>query len=512
MGAAGLFSRLLGIVRDRLLAGHFGASRELDIYYAAFQIPDFLFNVFLIGATTSAVLPVFLEYWERDTKDGIQFVAGLLRLFLYFSVVLSFLVILTAPFLVRYVLVPGFEDAAKEETILLTRIMMLSPVLLGLSNIVASVLQSLNRFFIYSLTSIFYNIGLILGVVIFLPLFGMKGLAFGVVLGALMHLLIQLPLFYGLGFRFSFRVSPPRDGIRKILRISVPRSVTLSFSALTAIAVASILSLFSEGSIAIFRLASNVRYLPIGLVGVSYALASFPKLSLHGVRGERELFRRDLGRAVRSVLFFIVPIAFGFAVFRNEIAYLLFGTGLFGEASVRQTGQFVAYFTGAIIFESLNMTLVRAFYALGNTTVPLWIAGLVSAGIVGVSFILMKFFGFSALVVPFAFSALYALQCGLFFFFLKKVEAKKWGNALVSPLFSSEALKIFVAAFVAAVAGFFAARLMPFFAFDFFGALVRLLAGGGILVLSYGVVLFFLGSDELRAILRGVRRRIRTKQ
>ncbi|MDO8600646.1 MAG: lipid II flippase MurJ, partial [bacterium] len=227
LGAAGLFSRLLGIFRDRLLAGTFGASRELDIYYAAFQIPDFLFNVFLIGATTSAILPVFLEYWERDTKDGIQFISGLLRWFLYCSVVFSFLVVFFAPFLVHRILVPGFEESAKEQTILLTRIMMLSPVLLGLSNIIASVLQSLNRFFIYSLTSIFYNIGLIIGVVVFLPLFGMKGLAYGVVLGALLHLCIQLPAFYRLGFRFSFATSPPHDGIKKILRISVPRTITL---------------------------------------------------------------------------------------------------------------------------------------------------------------------------------------------------------------------------------------------------------------------------------------------
>lgn len=520
MGAAGLFSRLLGIFRDRLLAGAFGASRELDIYYAAFQIPDFLFNVFLIGATTSAVLPVFLEYWERDIKDGVQFVAGLLRLFLYCSVALSFLVIFTAPFLVHYILVPGFEESAKEQTILLTRIMMLSPVLLGLSNIIASVLQSLNRFFIYSLTSIFYNIGLILGVVLFLPIFGMKGLAFGVVLGAFLHLIIQLPAFYRLGFRFSFWVSAPTDAIKKILKISVPRSITLSFSALTVIAVAAILSLFSEGSIAIFRLASNVRYLPIGLVGVSYALASFPKLSLHGIKGEREAFRADLGRTITTVLFFILPIAFGFAVFKNEISHLLFGTGLFGEPSVRATGLFVAYFSGAIIFESLNMTLVRAFYALGNTKIPLIVAGIVSLGIVGVSFILMKFFGFSVLVVPFAFSALYALQTVLFVFFLKRVEEKKWGAVSgrvleVSPpaggetsIISPESLKIFVAALGAAVVGFFAVRFLPFSAFDFFGALSRLLAGGTVLAVCYGMLLFLLRSEELRVIVRGVRRRL----
>jgi putative peptidoglycan lipid II flippase len=507
LGAAGLFSRLLGIFRDRLLAGAFGASRELDIYYAAFQIPDFLFNVFLIGATTSAVLPVFLEYWERGTKDGVEFIAGLLRLFLYCSVALSFLVALFAPFLVHYILVPGFEDSAKEQTILLTRIMMLSPVLLGLSNIVASVLQSLNRFFIYSLTSIFYNVGLILGVVVFLPLFGMKGLAYGVVLGAFLHFVIQLPAFYRLGFRFSFRMSAPHDGIKKILKISVPRSVTLSFSALTAIATASILSLFSEGSIAIFRLASNVRYLPIGLVGVSYALASFPKLSLHGIRGERELFRADLSRTIQSVLFFIVPIALGFAVFRNEIAYLLFGTGLFGESSVRQTGIFVAYFSGAIIFESLNMTLVRAFYALGNTKIPLIVAGAVSFGIVGISFVLMKFFGFSALVVPFAFSVLYALQCGWFVVFLKKVEEKKWGGAVSSSLFSAESLKIGIAAFASAGVGFFMARFLPLSAFDFLGSLFRLLAGSGAIAVSYVALLFLFRSEELREILRGLRRR-----
>ncbi|MDO8600514.1 MAG: lipid II flippase MurJ, partial [bacterium] len=328
------------------------------------------------------------------------------------------------------------------------------------------------------------------------------------VLGALLHLCIQLPAFYRLGFRFSFATSPPHDGIKKILRISVPRTITLSLGNLTTIAIASLLSLFAAGSIGVFRLASNVRYLPIGLVGVSYAIVSFTKLSLHGVRGDRERFFSDLTQTLQSILFFILPVVLVSLVFRNEIAYLLFGTGLFGEESVRTTALFVAYFSGAIVFESMNMTLIRAFYALGNTTIPLMIVGVVSAGIVGTSFVLMRFFGFSALVVPLAFSALYGVQTILFIFFLRNVERTKWGGVVSLPLFSRESLKIIFAALGSGVCGFFVARMLPFPTFSFLGSFFRLLAGGGVMVISYGALLFFLQSEELRMIIRGLRRRL----
>ena len=194
IGAAGLLSRLLGVLRDRMLAGIFGASRELDIYYAAFQIPDFMFTLFLLGASAVAILPVFTQVKEADAGKAKKLIEELAGLFLFGALAAVFLAFILAPFVVPW-FAPGFSAKERTLTIVLTRLMMLSPLLLGLSSIVSSVLQSYRRFLVFALSSIFYNFGIIAGILFFLPIFGLPGLALGVVLGASLHFLVQLPVF-----------------------------------------------------------------------------------------------------------------------------------------------------------------------------------------------------------------------------------------------------------------------------------------------------------------------------
>ncbi|MEK7076622.1 MAG: lipid II flippase MurJ [Patescibacteria group bacterium] len=164
IGAAGLLSRVLGVLRDRLLASEFGASRELDIYYAAFQIPDFLYTVFLLGAASAAIIPVLLELKARDEESARQFMARLIIVFSIGSIAVSVAAFFLMPFLVG-VIAPGFSAGDQDLLITLSRIMLVSPVLLGISNILSAAIQSARIFLIYAITGIVYNLGIIIGII-----------------------------------------------------------------------------------------------------------------------------------------------------------------------------------------------------------------------------------------------------------------------------------------------------------------------------------------------------------
>lgn len=370
VGAAGLLSRALGLLRDRLLAADFGASRTLDIYYASFQIPDFLFTVFLIGAGSAAILPMFLEYWGKDRKSAESFVGSLLSMFALGAAILSIgAAIFAEP--ISYLTAPGFDAESRKLLVQMTRVMMLSPVFLGISSILSVVVQAERRFFIFVLTSIFYNIGIILGILFFVPRWGVPGLAFGVVLGALLHLLIQIPALSAVGFRP--RLASPRSipGISRVFSLSVPRVLALSLDQIVSIILISLGSLLAAGNIAVFQFSNNLRYLPIGIIGVSYAIAAFPKLSEAALKKSKGQFFEDLRASAVTVLFWVVPLVFFMVLLRAHIVRLALGAGQFTWEDTRLTAAALAVFSVSIICESLTPLLLRSFYALGNTRFPM---------------------------------------------------------------------------------------------------------------------------------------------
>src|SRR3989344_5791787 len=305
LGAAGLFSRVLGILGDRMLAERCGAGRELDIYYAAFQIPDFMVAVFILGAGSAAILPIFQDYLSRDKEEARNLISALTRFFVAGSVVSAGFAFLFAPWFVE-LMVPGFSVEERVTVTLLTRIMLLSPVFFGLSGIFSSVVQSFHRFLAYAIAPLLYNLGIIIGIAFLVPVWGVKALAFGVVLGSLMHLGIMLVTVRELGFapRFLFR---PRvgGGVARVIKTSFPRVISLSLAQLTGMILIALGSTLAAGSVSIFQLAQNLYFLPIGIFGVSYSVAVFPRLSRAYLLQDGRAFYRDFFSAVRSVLFWM---------------------------------------------------------------------------------------------------------------------------------------------------------------------------------------------------------------
>jgi putative peptidoglycan lipid II flippase len=268
LGIFAIASQILALVRDRVFAYTFGAGRVLDIYYASFRIPDLIFVSVASLVSISILVPFFMEKFKSGEENGKKFVDAAFSIFFVCIISVSVIAYILIPFLVPLVF-PGIENQlAKESLITLSRIMLLSPILLGISNFLASITQIYNRFFIYAVSPLLYNLGIIVGVVFLYPIFGTNGLALGVVLGALLHCLVQVP--FVIEKRLFPRVRLPLQfaEVKKLALLSLPRMLALSANQIATFFLVSFASLMSVGSIAIFNFSWNLQSVPlVGLVG-----------------------------------------------------------------------------------------------------------------------------------------------------------------------------------------------------------------------------------------------------
>jgi len=369
LAAASFLSALLGFLRDRLLASRFGAGDELDIYYASFRIPDFISMVLILGAISAAIVPIFSSYLSRSKKEAFEFLANLFNLFLVFLIVVILILIIFTPQLISLI-VPGFSGQKKELTVFLTRIMFFSPIFLGLGNIISAVLQVFQRFLITSLAPIFYNLGIIFGILFFVPKMGVVGLAWGVALGAFFHFLLQLPILFKIGFRPLKILNFSHPGFLEVMKLTIPRSIGLAASQINLIVITAIASTFFSGSIAVFNLADSLSRPLLTLIGVSLSTAAFPALSLNFANNNKEKFNLTFSQIFFKTLYLILPLSFLLFLFRNLIVEIILKVGKFGSVDAQLTAACLAAFSLGIFAQALILLLAKAFFALRDTKTP----------------------------------------------------------------------------------------------------------------------------------------------
>ncbi len=375
VAGSSLVSRLLGVFRDRILAGEFGAGDTLDIYYAAFRIPDLVFNLLVLGALSAGFIPLFtgLVKDEKDTgnnKQAWSFANNLLNIMIIGLLILILILEIVAPVLTKLI-TPGFSDKKLELTVALTRIMFFSPLLLGISSVFSGILQSFKRFFVYSLSPIFYNIGIIIGALFFVPFWGIYGLAWGVVLGAFMHLVVQLPLVFRMGYRYGLQFKLKDEMIKRIGRLMVPRTLSLAITQVNLVVITIIASTLESGSLTIFNFANNLQSFPVGIFGISFAVAAFPALS-NAARNPKKIVEHFSG-TLRQILFFIVPFSVIIVALRAQIVRAVLGTGAFTWEDTILTMDTLGYFMIGLFAQATIPLLVRMFYARQNSKTPFYI-------------------------------------------------------------------------------------------------------------------------------------------
>lgn len=369
LGAFALFSKVLALLRDRLLAHNFGASEALDIYYAAFRIPDFIYISIGSLVASAVLIPFIVPKLGRD-GEARDFFNGIFTLFSFATLAVSILVFIFMPGLAD-ITTPGLSDAARSELVLLSRIMLLSPFFLGLSGLFASVTQSLRRFFVYALGPVFYNIGIIIGVLFLYPYLGLPGLAYGVVLGSLLHAVVQLPVLFREGFSPRFSLAINLTEVKNVLLLSLPRTATLSASHLVILIFVGVASFMEEGSISIFNFAFNLQSVPLSIIGISYSVAAFPTLSRLFLNGDKSAFADQVLSSLRHIIFWSFPVVALFIVLRAQIVRVILGTGEFGWPETKLTAAALALFSVSVVAQSIILLLVRGYYAAGKTVIPL---------------------------------------------------------------------------------------------------------------------------------------------
>jgi len=254
--------------------------------------------------------------------------------------------------------------------------MFLSPIFLGISSVFGGILQSFKRFFVYSMSPIFYNIGIIIGALYFVPLWGIYGLAWGVVLGAIAHMIVQLPALVQLGFKYSFKFELKNPRVIKIWLMMVPRTMSLAISQLNLLVITVIASTLASGSLAVFNFANNLQSFPVGIFGISFAIAAFPALS--AVAFDKKNLVKDLSLTVRQILFFIIPSTVILLALRAQIIRVILGTGKFDWQDTLLTIDTLGFFAISLFAQALIPLLIRVFYARHDSKTP-FIIGLVAA-------------------------------------------------------------------------------------------------------------------------------------
>lgn len=487
-----LINGILALLRNGLLAGKFGAGRELDIYYSAFRIPDLIYVILISGALSAGFIPLFAEKFSKSKEEAWGFSNNILTTLTFILAIGALIIAIFAPLVVRLI-VPGFDDASQQAVAKLVRIMMIQPVLLGFSNILAGILQNFKRFFITSLAPVFYNIGIIFGIVVLVPTMGLKGLAWGVVLGALFHLLIQIPSLKNLGFPFKFSLNFKSDNLKKIFVLMAPRTLGLISIQINFLIVTIIASTLSKGSLSIFNFANDLQSLPQNVFAISFAISAFPVLSQ--LFDKKEEFIKTYRDTIKNILFFMVPIAIFYFIFRSQIIKLTLGYGKFNFQNDALIIDVLGIFAIGMIGQSLLPLLIRIFFSMKDSIRP-FLAGLLGNALnVVLSLILSKEFGVRGLALAFAisgYSNLFLLR-----FFLKKKMIKIQTENIFSSFF-----RIILASCISGLVAVFCLDIFKgvFEISKVSGLLFQTITSAIIGVIVYLLILYFIKAPELEYI------------
>jgi len=526
LGLFTFISQLLGLLRDRLLAGVFGAGKELDIYYAAFRFPDLIFVTVASLVAMSVLIPYLADAKTKGKEFFDTLVSDLFLCFSFAIVIVCGIVFFLLPTLISHAF-SGFSPNEIAKVVLLSRIILFSPIFLGFSNLLGSVAQVYGRFVSYAIAPALYNLGIILGTILLVPYFGVFGVAVGVAVGALLHVTTQATSLSGivslkelLGFREKLGVAFKR--INKIVWISIPRTIALSSSNLALLGLMSIGSFLGAGAISAFTFGNNLQAVTVSIIGVSFAMAAFPVLSNLFRAGELVKMRQELINTARKIVFFTVPAACFLIVFRAHLVRIILGSGHFNWEDTRLVAASLAIFSISLAFQSLYHLFIRTLYAMGDNKKSFYssISGAIS--MVVVAFVWYKWSlvnplpseilnsllkvsdvpGTQMLALPIGFAFGAIVECLLLWVIVeRKISFTK---NIIKPVFQSVGAGIIGAASSYEVLQYTG----KFFVLDkFVGLAMHAFIGGVVGLLVTCATLVLLGNEEVRVLLQSFTRR-----
>lgn len=442
-------SAVLGFVRDRLLATYFGASADLGIFFLADRIPSTLFNIIVIGALSSAFIPVFTAYQKKAADQAWDVASSSINIILLiFSLLIVFIFIFSNP--ISNIISAGKLNSAQLNLMVdLVRIMLIAQLFLVLSTFMTGILQTYQRFVLPALAPIVYNLGIIFFLILFAQKIGVYAPALGMTFGGFLHFLIQIPLAFKLGFRFRYVFDFRHPGVREIGKLMWPRTVGQIAPEISRLIDAAIATFISVSSNVILNFAQHLQQLPVSLFGMAISQAAFPTLSAKAAESDRVAYKQTFIASAHQILFFVVPTSVLLIVLRIPAVRLIFGAKKFDWEATKLTGYTVALFGISLFAQSLIHLLARGFYALHDTERPVKI-GIFSVFVnvlLSILFVGVLHFRVWGLALSFSLAAL--VQMFLLFYFLDRKVGGFDKALLLLPT-----IKIFTAAGVSGVAAY----------------------------------------------------------
>lgn len=505
VGVLSFVSRMIGLVRDRILAGEFGAGDTLDVYYAAFKLPDLIFSLIVIGALSASFIPLFVKYFHKPMgKDRAwELTNNTLHIVAIGMLAVSVVVFLAAGPLAT-VIAPGFSVPKQQDVAEFTRIMLLAQIILSVSVVYGSALQGMKRFLLYSLAPVMYNIGIIVGAVWFTKIdaLGTTGLAWGVVFGAFLHFLVQLYGVLQAGYKYRWVFDPKDKDVRAILMLAGPRMLGIGVNQLNVLILTIIATTLAVGSVTVFQFAYNIQFFAVGIIGVSYAIAVFPTFSEELAAGNTARFQKTFSSTVRQVLFFMIPAMVLFLIVRAQIVRVVVGAGEFDWTATILTADTLAFFTLSFVAQALVFILARAFFALHDTVTPLT-AG-IAATVLGVVSALWLSDDFGVIGLAMAYSISSIMNAALLWVPLRQKIGSLDEERIIRSLFVISSAGI-VCAFVMQLLKPVSVQLFPLTTFS--GVFLQGLFAGGLGLLVYVLIARLFKSEELEMVWNGVKRR-----
>ena len=492
--AAFVASRALGLAREMIIARQFGTSLELGAYLAAFRVPDLIFQLVAGGALGSAFIPTFTSYLAHDDEaEAWRLASAVFNIAALILTTCAFVAALLAP-QIAPLIVPGFDPQAQALTAQLMRLMLISPVVFGLSGIGMGVLNSYQHFLLPALAPAVYNLSIIGGALLLAPVLGIHGLAVGVVVGSLLHLLIQVPMLLRKGLTYTPALFLDHPGVREVGRLMLPRVIGLAAVQVNFLVNTILASGLGAEALSALNYAWLLMLLPQGVFALAIATAVFPTFSELAAREETAELRRTLSRALGVVWYLTIPASVGLVILQRPLIRVLLERGRFTGASTDAVAWALGLYALGLFAHATVEIVTRAFYALHDTRTPVLIGIGAMACNVLLSLLLIRPLLYGGLALANSIATI--LEMLVLMWMLRARLGGMDGRRLVSSL-----ARIGVAAGVMglALSGF--ARTRWF-------ASPLILAGGGMLLGAavYLVASLLLGVEEVAALWRLARR------
>ncbi len=375
LALSSLISRLLGLLRDKLFAYKFGALGgtgvfDIDAYYAAFRIPDFIFQLLILGTVSAAFVPMFSDYFYGNEKSRAwKFLNTTLSCLTLLTLIIASAMFILAPWIIPLI-VPGFLPDKMDLTIHLTRIMLVSPIFFCISSIFQSVENATKKYAHFALAPIVYNLSIITAALIFADTYGVIAISYGVIIGAALHAIVQLPAIKNLGYHFALNLDFRSRDFRNFIRLVIPRILAIGITQFNILVDTIIASTLMTGSLASLNYALNIQSLPLGLIGVSISIVAFgifsEQISKKDITGAIETLREKL----ETISIYIIPATIGLLILSRPLVETLLQGGNFTQQDTELTSSLLGILALGLLAQSILPLLTRFLYAKKNTRTP----------------------------------------------------------------------------------------------------------------------------------------------